>query len=144
MARKATGQIIERDGKNGRTYALRFRAYGKRRFITTEATSRTEAELELSHVLADVQRGIWQPRSPEPEAPATAEEPDFHVYSSEWVARREYEVDTRTAEHWRWALSCHLLPFFQVVPTLRDHRAARRCLQVGEAERAGGGGGRTR
>jgi hypothetical protein len=33
MPRKATGQVIERDGR-GRTYALRFRAYGKREFVT--------------------------------------------------------------------------------------------------------------
>jgi hypothetical protein len=29
MARKATGQVIERDGRRGRTYALRFPAYGR-------------------------------------------------------------------------------------------------------------------
>jgi hypothetical protein len=34
MPRKATGQVIERDGKRGRTYALRFRAYGEREFLT--------------------------------------------------------------------------------------------------------------
>jgi hypothetical protein len=27
MARKASGQVIVREGKRGRTYALRFRAY---------------------------------------------------------------------------------------------------------------------
>jgi hypothetical protein len=32
MARKATGQVIEPTGKQ-RSWALRFRAYGKRRFL---------------------------------------------------------------------------------------------------------------
>jgi hypothetical protein len=34
MARKASGQVIERKGARGRTLALRFRAYGIRRYVT--------------------------------------------------------------------------------------------------------------
>ena len=34
MARKATGQVIERDRKCGRTFAFRVRAYGKREYLT--------------------------------------------------------------------------------------------------------------
>ena len=34
MARAATGQIVERKRKAGTTFAIRFRAYGKREFIT--------------------------------------------------------------------------------------------------------------
>ena len=34
MARKATGQVIERDGKRGRTYALRLPAHGRREYLT--------------------------------------------------------------------------------------------------------------
>ena len=64
MARPPTGQIVERAGKNGRVFALRFRAYGERRYITTEAQSRKEAEQELRHVLADVERGVWRPAVP--------------------------------------------------------------------------------
>jgi integrase len=41
------------------------------------------------------------------------EEPTFHEFASEWVSRRRHEVDDRTAEHWTWALSCHLLPTFK-------------------------------
>ena len=69
MARKATGQVVEREGKRGRTYALRFRAYGQRQYVTLgtaeEGWTRQRAEVELENVLADVRRGIW--RSPEPE-----------------------------------------------------------------------------
>lgn len=34
------------------------------------------------------------------------------MLASEWVKRRRHEVDARTVEHWTWALSTHLLPFF--------------------------------
>jgi hypothetical protein len=63
MARKATGQIIE--PSSGRGWAIRFRAYGKRRYMTLgtaeEGWNRRRAEAELRHVLADVERGVWQP-----------------------------------------------------------------------------------
>jgi integrase len=62
-----------------------------------------------------VRRGLWRlPESPpviEPE-----EEPTFHVFASERVERRRREVDYRTVEHWRRALTNHLLPYFT------DHR----------------------
>ena len=34
MSRPATGQVLERKGKSGTTYALRFRAYGRRQYVT--------------------------------------------------------------------------------------------------------------
>jgi hypothetical protein len=61
MARPATGQVVTRRGKRGTVYALSFRAYGKRQYVTTNAASEPEAELELANVLADVRRGIWRP-----------------------------------------------------------------------------------
>ena len=64
MPRKATGQVIAPDGKQ-RSWALRFRAYGKRRYVTLgrpeDGWTRERAEVELRHVLADVERGIWRP-----------------------------------------------------------------------------------
>jgi hypothetical protein len=75
MPRPATGQVIEREGKTGRTFAIRFRAYGVRRFVTLgtaeDGWGRERAEAELRHVLADVERGIWQPtKRTAAEAPA--------------------------------------------------------------------------
>jgi hypothetical protein len=58
MARKPTGQVIERRGKRGTTYGLRFRACGPREFVTAATTTRQEAERELTHILADVERGL--------------------------------------------------------------------------------------
>lgn len=116
MARPATGQVVERPAKSGSvTFALRFRAYGKRQYVTlgtqAEGWTRRKAEVELRHVLADVERGIWQPHEPEPvEAPTEA--PTFHEFASDWLAARRSELRERTVADYRWALELHLLPYF--------------------------------
>jgi hypothetical protein len=62
MARPATGKVIEHKGNDGRTYrSLRFTAYGKRRYVSLGKVTIGEAERELRHVLADVERGAWTP-----------------------------------------------------------------------------------
>jgi hypothetical protein len=44
MARRTTGKVIEHEGTDGRTYrALRFTAYGKRRYVSLDAVSAGEA-----------------------------------------------------------------------------------------------------
>ncbi len=114
MARKPTGQIIE--PKDGRGWAIRFRAYGKRRSITLgtseEGWSHEKTGERLRHVLADVERGAWQPHQPAAvEAPA--ETPTFHEFASEWLDTRRPELRPRTIKDYEWALSYHLLPFFK-------------------------------
>jgi integrase len=109
MARPPSGSVLERRGTRGTVYALRFRAYGQREYLTLNVSSTAEAEAELANVLADVRRGIWRPAAP-PVVEAPKEEPTLHLLASEWLERRKHEVDDRTVEHWRWALSCHLLP----------------------------------
>ena len=120
MPRATTGQVIERRGKRGKTYALRFRAYGKRHYLTLgsaeEGWARRRAEEELDRVLAEVKLGLWQPPNPDPVDETETEIPTFHVFASEFVARRSPEWQPRTEEYWRWALELHLLVFF------RDHR----------------------
>jgi integrase len=112
MARKPTGQIIERRGKRGTSFGLRFRAYGKRHYVTADAHTRTEAETELANLLADVRRGLWR-RSEQPLEVLKAE-PTFHEFASEWLVAREQEgLAERTIEDYRWALTHHLLPFFK-------------------------------
>ena len=119
MARKATGQVVEVNGAGGRALALRFRAYGKRRYVTLGAVragwTRSKAEEELANVLADVRRGIWKPPDTRG-APEPASEPTFHEFASEWLDARRHEFAARTAEDYELALSHHLLPFF------KDHR----------------------
>lgn len=113
MPRKATGQVIE--PSDGRSWAIRFRAYGKRRYVALgtaeDGWSRKRAEAELRHVLADVERGIWRPYEPA-QAPQAAEAPTFHEFASEWLENREPELRPKTVTSYRWQLSGHLLPHF--------------------------------
>ena len=85
MPRQLTGQVIEKETQRGIVFALRFRAYGKRRYVTLGSTgegwTRSRAEVELQNVLADVRRGIWQPPAPPPEI-KPVEDPTFHEFAS--------------------------------------------------------------
>jgi hypothetical protein len=86
MARKATGQVVERTRSEGRTFALRFQAYGKRHYLSLGTTgqgwTRRKAEDELANVLADVRRGIWRPAQ-STESAEEAPAPTFHEFASE-------------------------------------------------------------
>jgi integrase len=111
--------VVERRRRGGRTFALRFQAYGRRRYLSLgtaeEGWTRRKAEDELANALADVRRGIWKPaRSTEDTEHAPA--PTFHEFASEWLATRRHEFAARTAEDYELALTHHLLPFF------KDHR----------------------
>jgi len=114
MPRPASGQVLERDTVHGVVYALRFRAYGKRQYVTLgsreEGWTRTRAELELQNVLADVRRGTWVPPAPPPVAPPA--ELTFHEFASAWLAEMAPSLRETTVDNYRWALSYHLLPFF--------------------------------
>jgi len=116
MARKSTGQVVELERQGGRTFAIRFRAYGKRRYLTlgtaVEGWTRGKAEDELANVLADVRRGIWTPYEPQ-EAKEPAAEPTFHEFASEWLdGLRSEGLSENTLKDYGWQLSNHLLPFF--------------------------------
>ena len=113
MPRPATGQVIERETRAGVTsYALRFRAHGRRHFLHLGYAPRwthDRAEEELANVLADVRRGLWVPAEQAPAAPPS-EVPTFHVFASEWLAGREAAgLRPRSLEYLRWALTDHLL-----------------------------------
>jgi integrase len=113
MARRATGRVIEHQGADGLIYrALRFTAYGKRRYLSLGPVTATEAERELRHVLADVERGTWQP----PQAADPPREPEpiptFHEYAEEWWVRIEKQIAASTLANYRWRLETHLLPHF--------------------------------
>lgn len=113
MPPKSTGSVVE--PKEGRAWAIRFRAYGQRRYIalgsSAEGWNRRKAEAELRHVLADVERGVWHPATPEqPEQPAESQ--TFHEFASEWFEGVSPELRARTRVDYRWRLTNHLLPFF--------------------------------
>lgn len=116
MSEKAAGQVLELDRKGGRTFALRFRAYGKRRYVTlgtaAERWSRRKAEDELANVLADVRRGIWRPYE-QATAAEPAPDPTFREFASEWLdGLRSEGLSENTLLDYTWQLSNHLLPFF--------------------------------
>jgi len=116
MSRQATGAIVERTGKRGRTYALRFRAYGARQYLTLGTApewDRGRAETELENVLADVRRALWRPPETIPTIEQPKEEPTLHEFASEWIVAREAEgLAAKTITDLRWSLSNHLLPHF--------------------------------
>ena len=116
MARPATGQVIERQSKRGRRFALRFRAYGERQYVTlglqADGWTRAKAEQELADTLSLVRMGIWRPATPEP-TPVVHDDPTFHVFASEWLdAKRHEGLGERTLLDYEWSLAYHLLPFF--------------------------------
>jgi integrase len=130
MARQATGQVIERKGKQGITYAARVRAYGQRHYLSLgyswEGATRRHAETELQNILADIRRGTWQPPQASP-PPTPDSDPTFHEFASQWFETRRHEVAQRSVEDYRWGLTRHLLPFF------KDHRLSQ--ITIAEVDR---------
>jgi integrase len=119
MGRSPGGQVLRRETTKGVTWALRFQAYGSRRYLTLgpelDGWTRRLAEEELHGILTDVRRGVGTPPTRSAGTPGAATEtdgPDFHRFASDWVARREGELGGRTVEYYRWALRHHLLTYF--------------------------------
>src|SRR5947209_3013202 len=113
MARRATGAVVEHRGKDGRIYrAIRFTAYGKRRFVSLGPVGRADAQQELGYALADVERGTWQPAQPA-EPPPEVIVPTLHEFAETWWVEREREWRDSTRADYRWRLECHLLPYFK-------------------------------
>jgi integrase len=92
---------------------MRFTAYGKRRYVSLGPVTKAEAERELRHVLADVERGLWRPARVA-DAPLEPEPlPTFHEYAEDWWLRHERHLRPKTQSDYRWRLEKHLLPFFK-------------------------------
>ena len=129
MPRKPTGQVIEKETREGRTFALRFRAYGERQYVTLgnarEGWTRERAERELRHVLSDVERGIWV--KPLAAPAAGSPDPGFHAFASQWLEDRRGELRETTVLDYTWQISNHLLPFF--------HRHSLSQITVAEVDR---------
>lgn len=124
MAPKQNGQVVARTWKSGRGFALRFIAYGERRYLTLgtehDGWTRSKAQIELENILADVRRGIWIPPDRRRKETPSAEEPAgavrFHEFASKHVQGRRLEVSERMHEFETWALTRHLLPYFAQWP----------------------------
>jgi integrase len=125
MAAKAKGEVIETPVKDGTNFALRFPAYGERRYVTLgldrDGWTPEKAQKKLDDTLAEVQLGIWIPptkkrrRRTDADAPASDTSGDEVVYfgpfAIDLVKSRKGQVSERTTSDEEWALG-HLLPFF--------------------------------
>jgi integrase len=139
MARRTKGEVLSRDWKAGRGFALRFFAYGSRRYLSlgleSEGWTHARAAEELENVLADVRRGLWVPprrggeegrRAPGPSAsrPGPARnhrEPDpggamlFSEFAPWALEMRRARHGEAHEKNLRWGLR-HLMPFFAEWP----------------------------
>lgn len=162
MATRVKGHVLERNWKRGRGYAIRFSAYGRRRYVTLgfegDGWTRDRAEVELANVVADVRRGLWMPRRKEERRDGSTaingdRLPMFGTFARELVASREGQVADGTHRHEKWTLG-HLLGFFadwwldeidvKAVDAYRIHKvkeseARRRAIKAKRPLRDGGG-----
>jgi integrase len=126
--RPPTGAVIEKQTRRGTVYAVKFTAYGQRRYVTlgtsADGWNRDRALRELAYVLAQVERRAWQP--PAPAGPAE-DDPSLHVFASAWFEGIRGQLRPNTIIAYEWELTRHLLPFF------RDHRLAE--ITVAEVDR---------
>jgi integrase len=122
VGRRTEGEVLEQHQKRGRTYALRFLAYGERQYVTlgceTDGWDRDRAGEELQNILADVRRGIWVPpprrrrvRNDDAAAEAPREVPLFGPFARGIVMGRRGQVAANTSAKEEWALA-HLNPYF--------------------------------
>jgi hypothetical protein len=98
VGRTARGTVIETKGKKDTTFAIRVTVAGRKHYQTvgsrSEGWDRAKAEAELRHVMADVERGRWQPPVVEPiEQPH--EVPSFHRFATDWFDRQVTEGGRR-------------------------------------------------
>ena len=108
-----------RERTRGRVYALRFWAYGKRRYMTLgcewDGWSRGKAEEALQNILADVRRGLWVPSGRQQNRHGEANHPDdvplFGPFAVGLAALRKGQVVVKTSAHENWPLR-PMLPFF--------------------------------
>lgn len=145
MATKTRGQVLERNWKRGRGYALRFLVNGRREYLTLgferDGWSRERAEESLTDILAEVRLGIWvRPKKQHNDARGQDEDseaPIFGPFARRLIVSRKGQVSESQHNYERWWLM-HLLPFFgdwplfeidiQGVDAYRHHK-----VQEGEA-----------
>ena len=132
MARQE-GEVVERRWKRGRGYALRFRAYGERRYVSLgferDGWDRRRAEEELQNILADVRRGLWVPprRGSARDRDGGWEErevPTLGRFAADLVASHEGQISEATTKQRRWALA-HVAP---LLGDLRLDKIDVRCI----------------
>lgn len=139
MAKRIRGEVLVRDWKAGRGFALRFSAYGRRRYLTlgfeSDGWTEARAEEELANVLADVRRGLWMPphrgggeraaastppsrrgrRGAGEQAPTADAEMVFGEFAPWALEVRKARHGEAHHQNLQWGLR-HLMPFFAETP----------------------------
>ena len=96
MPRKSIGGIVAKETTRGTSYAIRFRALGRRQFVhigyDVDGVTRCDAERELAYTLEQIRRGDWQPTA---QVDLAREVPSFHLFASEWFEARCLEGGRR-------------------------------------------------
>ena len=109
MRERCENNIIERPSARSKVFALRFHAYGRRRYLTlgtpAEGWTRKRGEEEMDVVRAEVERGAWvQPprhRAAFGDRGGGGEASPFGSFAKAQVRDRRNEVPPATAEYWR-------------------------------------------
>ncbi|MGH2940082.1 MAG: tyrosine-type recombinase/integrase [Solirubrobacterales bacterium] len=130
--RKKEGEVIARQTTKGRKFALRFRAYGERRYVTLGYEGEGDPPLDferadeiLDDTLADVRRKIWvappkRRAKPKDSGGATRRSKGpvlFGPFAKGLVEDRKDHVSENQHDYREWGLS-HLIPFFGEIPLL--------------------------
>ncbi|HEY5197778.1 MAG TPA: site-specific integrase [Solirubrobacteraceae bacterium] len=110
--------MIERSGKRGRTFAIRFTLpSGERRQARlgkeSDGWTRRRAEEELQAVLADMRRGRPNDLA---SPPTSLPDPMFAAFAYEWFERVRGELRPNTVADYDWQLVRHVLPWFGGLP----------------------------
>jgi len=150
MPRASTGSVESYAWRDGRTitWRLRFRAHGRRWRIDLGTNhggwGPERARVELERVMAQVERGTWEPPVKTPASAADPEQETFHVFASRWWVEKRATLTPNARADYEWRLR-HLLAHFARMPvagiTRRDvdqYRAAK----VAERDRPLTGGRR--
>jgi integrase len=120
LGERCENNVLERPYGGSKVFALRFRAYGRRRYLTLgtpeEGWTRRRGEEEMDVIRAEVARGTWVPPAPRHMAAVGdrgrgEDAAPFGSFARSQVEERRSEVRPATSGYWDWALG-HLLPFF--------------------------------
>jgi integrase len=124
LGERCENNVLERPYGGSKVFALRFRAYGRRRYLTLgtpeDGWTRRRGEEEMDVIRAEVERGTWVPPAPRHLAAVGDrgrgdDAAPFGSFAMSQVKERQSEVRPATSEYWDWALG-HLLPFFADSP----------------------------
>jgi integrase len=117
---RCENNVLERPCGRSKVFALRFRAYGRRRYLTLgtpeDGWTRGRGEEEMDVIRAEVDRGAWVPPPPRRLEWGGGGDGDgdgmlFGPFARAQVRRRRAEVRPATFAYWEWGLT-YLLPFF--------------------------------